>query len=165
MADTYRLTPHETVTVSRNSPQVLEVEGTLGSGGSAPAAAPPPRPGRALRGARGRAARRVDGNERTLRAGDTLDVPARHGAQDVEPGGTPARALWRTTPLRAHARVVRSSSTGCSRHPRGTRWASQPDRARALLSEYDDVIRLAVGPTAVVGGVLSVLAAVGGGQP
>ena len=35
MADTLRLTPHETVTIRSSSPELLEVEGEWGPGGHA----------------------------------------------------------------------------------------------------------------------------------
>ena len=36
MAETLRLTPHETVTIRESSPELLEVEGSWGPGGRAP---------------------------------------------------------------------------------------------------------------------------------
>ena len=47
------------------------------------------------------------------------------------------------------------------RHPPGRAGIPSPTRMAALLAEYDDVIRLSAGPRALVGPVLSGLAAVG----
>ncbi len=47
------------------------------------------------------------------------------------------------------------------RHPPGRVGIPSPTRLAALLSEYDDVIKLAAGPRPLVGAVLSGLAAVG----
>ncbi|MGH3757900.1 cupin domain-containing protein [Actinophytocola sp.] len=98
---TYRLSPHQTLTVRRSSAdtggELLEVEATWSGGGALPPAHFHPAQDEHFEVVDGGLRVLVDGAERLLEAGDVLDVPqgtvhAMTGAQDG------ARAIWRTRP-------------------------------------------------------------------
>jgi glyoxylate utilization-related uncharacterized protein len=96
MPETLHLTEHESIAVQRVAPGGLEVEATYGPGGS-----PPPKhlhPGQDERFEvlEGEIDVILDGEERTIRAGDTLTVPA--GTRHRMWATAPARQRWETTP-------------------------------------------------------------------
>jgi quercetin dioxygenase-like cupin family protein len=162
MRDTLKLTPKESLTIRRSTPEVLEVEATYG-----PAGKPPPKhlhPGQeehfeVLAGAM-RA--RVGEEERSLSAGDTLDIPRRTPHQMWNSGDEPARVLWQTRPAGRTEQWFRSID---ALHREGrvqSNGMPGPLAFGVLLTEYRDVFRLATGvpdPIARVG--LSVLAVIG----
>jgi mannose-6-phosphate isomerase-like protein (cupin superfamily) len=154
------LTPHESVCVTRLSPEALEVEGCW-----EPAGAAPPKhlhPGQAERFEilEGSLRARVDGEELLLHPGDRLDVPAGAVHQMWNDGDVPARATWRTSPagrtaewfaeldaLQRAGRVGRDGMPG-------------PLAFGVFLTEYRDVIRLA-GPQSLLRPLLAALAIAG----
>lgn len=164
MADTYRLTPHETVTVIRNSPQVLEVEGRWDPDGSAPPPHLHPAQDEHFEVLEGELHAEVDGRSLVLAPGDALDIPRGTVHKMWNPGNAETRALWQTTPAGRTLDWWRSIDDLNRHHPPGRLGIPSPPRLAFRLREYDDVMRLAVGPPVVVGGVLRVLAALGGGR-
>lgn len=160
MAITYRLTPSETVTVLRASPEILEVEGRWGPGGPAPPHYHPDQDER-FELLEGRLRTRVEGEERELAAGEVLEIPrgARH--QMWNPHEEPARALWQTRPAGRTERWFRSID---ALHRSGRVRANGmpgPLASGSLLREYRDVFRLAVGPGVLTRPLISVLGLVG----
>ena len=157
---TLKLTPTESVTVRSATPQALEVEALYGPGGD-----PPPRhlhPSQAehFEVLEGSLTTRVDGTERVLGAGDTLDIPARAVHQMWNAGSVPARVLWRTSPggrtlewfgqldaLQREGRVLKNGMPN-------------PLAMSVLLTEYRDVFRLG-GPDPVLRAAFAMLAQVG----
>ncbi|HEU0024734.1 MAG TPA: cupin domain-containing protein, partial [Thermoleophilaceae bacterium] len=103
----------------------------------------------------------VDGREHTLGPGDTLEVPrsAVHKMWNSSDGLT--RAVWQTRPAGRTLDWWKAIDELGRRHPPGRAGIPSPTRLAALLSEYDDVMRLAAGPKPLVGAVMSGLAAVG----
>jgi mannose-6-phosphate isomerase-like protein (cupin superfamily) len=166
MADTYRLTPHETVTVREHTPDLLEVEGNWGAAGGSP---PPPHLHPAqdehFEVLEGELHAEVDGRSLTLGPGDALDIPSGTVHKMWNPGGAETRALWQTSPAGRTLDWWRSIDALNRDHPPGRLGVPSPPRLAARLREYDDVMRLAVGPPVVVDGVLRVLAALGGSRP
>jgi quercetin dioxygenase-like cupin family protein len=159
MAATYRLTPHETVTVVRSEPDVLEVEATYGASGSPPPPHLHPAQEEHFEVLAGVLSARVDGGEtRTLHAGETLDIARGVKHQMWNAAAAEARVRWETKPagrteewFRSVDRLVRDAG---GRQPGPLAFAP-------LLGEYGDVFRLAVGPDAVVQPALRVLGALG----
>lgn len=95
---TYALTPTEHVTVCDAGPDALLAEVVYGPGGS-----PPPRhlhPGQDERFEvlDGQVTVRVGGEERTLAAGDVLEIPRGTKHQMWNPYARPARVSWETRP-------------------------------------------------------------------
>lgn len=154
------LTPHESVAIRDETPAALVVEGRWD-----PDAAPPPghfHPGHDERFEvlEGRLWFRVDGSERTLGPGETIDIPRGTVHQVWNEGSETARAVWRSEPagrtaqwfkdlhdLRASGRVGRNGMPG-------------PLAFGVYLTAYDDVLRLA-GPQLPVRAALVGLGALG----
>lgn len=162
MPEELKITPHESLTVRDHTPEALEVEAVWGPGGSAPPKHYHPAQDEHFEVLEGTLHTRVDGVERALGAGDTLDIPHGTTHQMWNQGAEPARALWRTTPagrtlkwfqqldaLQREGRVRGDGMPG-------------PLAFASYLTEYRDVIRLSAGPaTPVVHGLLAALSPVG----
>ena len=155
----YKLTPHETVTVKRSDAEVLEVEAEYGPNGSPPPPHLHPAQAEHFEVLAGELTARIDGGpERKLNAGETLDIPAGTKHQMWNSAGAEARVRWETRPagrtedwFRSVDRVVRDAG---GKQPGPLAFAP-------LLNEYGDVFRLAVGPDAVVRPALRVAGALG----
>ena len=161
MAEIYHLTPHESVTVRGHSPDLLEVEGSWDAHGSAPPPHFHPDQDERFEVLEGELTAVVDGKERVLRPGETLEVPrgAVHKMWNSSDGAT--RATWQTRPAGRTLEWWRALDGLGRRHPPGRAGLSSPTRLAALLNEYADVIRLASGPKPLVDAVLTGLAAIG----
>jgi mannose-6-phosphate isomerase-like protein (cupin superfamily) len=156
MATTYKLTPSETVTVLRHEEELLEVEGRWGPEGKPPPPHFHPAQDEHFEILEGRLTAKLDGEERELAAGDTLDVPRETGHQIWNAGTEPARAIWQTRPAGRTAEWFRS--VDALHH--GGRVPGMLDFA-PLIKEYDDVFRLSAAPQAVVKPAVAALGALG----
>ena len=104
---------------------------------------------------------RVEGQERTLRVGDTLDVPRGAVHQIWNPGDARTRATWVTSPA-LRTRQWFESIDALHREGRvGRNGMPGPLAFAVFLTEFDDVFRLVAGPRPVVYGALRALAPVG----
>lgn len=159
---TYQLTPSESVTLRSESPEAIEVEATYGPGGDPPPPHLHPAQDERFEVLEGTLTVRLDGAERTLAAGETLDVPRGAPHQIWNAGDTPARVAWTTAPAlrtgdwyRTLDRLQREGRVGKDGMPGPLAFA-------AYLTEYRDVFRLHAGPaTPLVAGALRVLAPLG----
>ena len=161
MAEALKLTPTESVTIKQSSPELLEVEGTYGPGGS-----PPPKHFHPSQDERfvileGALRARVGDGGHELRPGDELEIPRQTPHQMWNPSAETTRVLWQTRPagrtedwFRAIDALHREGRVGSNGMP-------GPLAFGALLSEYDDVFRLAVGPAPLTKGAVTVLGALG----
>ena len=157
MGDTLRLTAHESLTIRSAAPDVLEVEAVYGVGGDPPPPHLHPAQDEHFEVLSGEMRVRLDGDERTLSAGDTLDIPRLRKHQMWNPGAVEARVAWRTSPagrteewFRAVDRLVREAGG-----------MPGPLAFGVLLTEYRDVFRLAVGPDWALRPALAAVGAVG----
>jgi len=161
MPDRLKLTPSESVTIKTSTPGPLEVEGEYGPGGGAPPAHFHPSQDEHFEVIEGTLRVRVDGDERELSQGQTLDIPRGTKHQMWNPHVEPARVLWRTSPAGRTEQWFRS----IDRLHRGGRVGKNgmpgPLAFGALLSEFGDVFRLAVGPQVVIRPLVSVLGVAG----
>lgn len=158
MTETLKLTPSESVTIVESTPERLVVEGTWGPGGK-----PPPKhhhPGQAERFdvVEGELRFRVGNEDRTVKAGEGIDVPVATPHQVWNSSGAQARATWVTKPagrtqewFRAVDAVNREAG---GKEPSVLAFAP-------LLTEYRDTFRLAVGPDFLIGPSIAVLGTVG----
>ena len=162
MPRTLKITPTESVTVRDSGPDVLEVEATYGKAGKPPPKHFHPNQDEHFEVLDGSLRARVgDEEDRTLATDDAIDIPRRTVHQMWNPGPEPARVLWQTRPagrteewFAAIDRLHREGKVGRNGMPGPLAFA-------ALLTEYDDVFRLAAGPEPVVRGALAALAPLG----
>jgi quercetin dioxygenase-like cupin family protein len=148
---TLHLTPNEFVVIRSQTPHALEVEGTWGPGGSPPPKHFHPAQEERFEVLEGTLRARVERQEHTLSAGQTLHVARGAVHQMWNEGPTPTRAIWITSPA---GRTAQWFETLASAGKTG------PLDYGVYLTEYRDVFRLA-GPQPVVLGALRVLGAVG----
>ena len=92
------ITPHESIEVRHADAERLELEVTYGPGGSAPPAHLHPVQDEHFEVLEGELHTKVEGDERVLRAGDTLSIPRGTVHQMWNPTDSRVRATWVTTP-------------------------------------------------------------------
>ena len=160
MSDQLRLTPGETVTVRSSTPELLEVEGTWGPGGKPPPAHYHPAQDEHFTVLEGTLTARVDGDERELGPGETLDIPRGTRHQIWNKGDQPTRATWQTRPAGRTERWFRSIDRLYAERRVGRKGTPGPLAYGAYLSEYSDVFRLA-GPERLTGALVSLLGVLG----
>jgi mannose-6-phosphate isomerase-like protein (cupin superfamily) len=161
LGDNLKLTPSESVEIRRSDSELLEVEGAWGAGSSPPPKHYHPDQDERFEVLEGTLRSRVDGEQRDLAPGDELEIPRGAVHQMWNPGREPVRAVWQTRPrgrteqwFRAIDRLHREGRVRDDGMPGPLAFA-------VLLTEYDDVFRLAVPAEPVVRGALAGLAVVG----
>ena len=153
--DVLKLTPSETVEIRSSAPEALEVEGSWGPEGSAPPKHFHPAQDEHFEILAGTLRARVDGEQRDLGPGEQLEIPRGAVHQMWNPGSEPARALWRTSPAGRTEQWFRAVD---ALHREGR---AGPLGFGVLLSEYDDVFRLAAAPAPLMRPAVAVLGALG----
>src|SRR5919106_4504414 len=98
MSERLNLTPTEAVTIRSSTPEALEVEAEYAPNGDPPPRHWHPAQDEHFRVLEGTLRARVDGIERELGAGDEIEIPREAIHQMWNPGSTPTRAIWRTSP-------------------------------------------------------------------
>ena len=159
MGEVLKITPTESLEIRSSSAEALEVEATYGTGEEPPKHFHPSQDEH-FEVLAGSLRVRIDGRERSLAAGDEVDIPRGAVHQMWNPSGEPARVLWRTSPggrteewfraidrLRSEGRVGRNGMPG-------------PLAFGVMLTEYRDVFRLA-GPDWLLRPALAALGAIG----
>jgi mannose-6-phosphate isomerase-like protein (cupin superfamily) len=96
-AATYRMTPHQTLTVRRSDVEILEVEATWTGGGTLPPAHFHPAQDEHFEILEGQLRVLLDGEERQFGPGDVLDIP-RGTVHAMTATADGARAIWQTRP-------------------------------------------------------------------
>jgi mannose-6-phosphate isomerase-like protein (cupin superfamily) len=156
-----KITPTESIEVCHSDSDRLTVQVTYAPGGGPPPAHFHPGQDECFEVLAGELHVKVAGEERVLGQGDTLDIPRGTVHQMWNPGDEPVRAMWETTPggrtldwfrtidaLHREGRVAKNGMPG-------------PLAFAVLLTEYDDVFRLAARPQPVLQVALAALAVVG----
>lgn len=161
MADTLKLTPRETVTIRSVSPDLLEVEGRWGPGGKPPPAHYHPEQEEHFEVLDGTLTVMLDGEERDLGVGETLDIPRRTSHQVWNRSDVDTKAIWQTRPalrtedwFRSIDRLFREGRVGKNGMP-------GPLAFGVYLTEYRDVFRLSSPPDVVARPLLAVLGLIG----
>jgi quercetin dioxygenase-like cupin family protein len=156
-----KLTPGESISIRTSTPEALEVEVTYAPGGKPPPKHLHPSQDEHFEMLSGALRVRSDGVERTLEAGETIEIPRGAAHQMWNPGGEPARAIWQTRPagrteqwFRAVDALYRNGRVGSNGMP-------GPLAFGVLLDEYGDTLRLAAGPEPLVRAAVSALALAG----
>jgi quercetin dioxygenase-like cupin family protein len=132
MSETLSITPHETVTILTETPELLAVEVRYTEGGRKPPPHLHPAQDEHFEILEGTLHAKVGGTDRVLGAGDTLDVP-RGTVHTMWAQDGPVRARWEVRPAGRTAEWFRT----IDREQPGLRGFAK------LLREYDDVFRLA----------------------
>ena len=161
MGETFKLTATETLALVSSAPEVLEVEASFGAGHGPPPPHLHPAQDEHFEVLEGELRARVDGEERTLAAGDTLEIPRGKVHQMWNPSKEPARARWETRPagrtegwFRAIDRLHRDG------HARGG-GTPRPLAFAVLASEYRDTFRLAGAPDLLLRPAIAALGGLG----
>ena len=162
MITTYKLTPHESVTLRTETPEAIEVEALYGPGGDPPPAHLHPSQDERFEVLEGALTDKHGDAQRVLGPGESIDVPRGTPHQMWNADGQPTRVAWRTSPAlrtgdwyRTLDRLQREGRVGRNGMPGPLAFA-------AYLTEYRDVFRLHAGPaTPVVSGLLRALAPIG----
>jgi mannose-6-phosphate isomerase-like protein (cupin superfamily) len=156
----YKLTPGESVRIVKRSADALEVEGTWGPDGSPPPKHFHPAQDERFEVLEGTLSARVDGEQRALRAGDSLEIPRGAVHQMWNAGAVPVRATWVTSPAGRTEDWFADLDGLLSSGRVGRKGVPGPLAFGAYLSEYRDVFRLAV-PQPVLVPLLKSLGALG----
>ena len=122
--------------------ELLEVESSWAGGGAEPPQHHHPHQEEHFEVLEGELRARIGGTERTLAAGETLDVPAGTPHSMWNPGPGRTRAGWQTRPaLRTEAffEMVWGLAQGAKANDKGS---PSPDEAAAMMREYADEFRL-----------------------
>ena len=147
MPETLRLTPHETVTIRESSPELLEVEGSWGPRGKAPPVHYHPAQDEHFEVLEGTLTARVEGEERELDKGETLDIPRECAIRSGTGAPKPTRALWQTAPGPEDRAVVQARSIAPSGDGRvDGKGMPGPLAFGVYLTEFRDVFRLGNAP-------------------
>lgn len=154
----YKLTPSESVTVKRSEPEVLEVEAVYGPEGSPPPKHLHPAQDERFTILEGRLTTKVDGVERELGEGEVLEIPRGSVHQMWNAASVPARVKWETIPA---GRTEQWFSEVDALQREAGDGRPSPLAFGALLDEYGDTFKLAVGPQPVMGPLTKALGALG----
>ena len=128
-------------TTAQTGGELLEVESSWETAGLEPPEHHHPHQQEHFEVLEGELRARVGDVEHTVRAGDTLDVPAGTPHAMWNPGPGRARAVWQTRPAlktEAFFEMVWGLAQASARGEEGP----DPERAAAMLSEYTDEFRL-----------------------
>jgi len=156
-----QLTPTEFVEIRSSTPEALDVEATYGEASKPPPKHLHPAQEEHFEVLAGTLRARVGDQDYALDPGDTLDIPARTPHQMWNAGTEEARVAWQTRP-RLRTEQWFTALDALQRQGRvGKDGMPGPLAFGAMLTEYSDVFRLAVGPEPVVRGALAVLGVVG----
>lgn len=136
-----KLTATESLEVVSSSPEAFEVEASYGPNGNPPPAHFHPAQDEHFEVLAGTMRVKLDGVERDLGVGDTIEIGRGQVHQMWNPGGVPARMRWRTSPALRTEQWFRSIDAP---HREGEEGGKGPDPIAfvEVLSEYSDVFRL-----------------------
>jgi mannose-6-phosphate isomerase-like protein (cupin superfamily) len=148
MPERLQITPGEALDVVESTSAALVVEASFGPGGKAPPAHYHPAQDEHFEILEGVLRVDVDGVERDVGAGETLDIPRRTSHRMWNPNPDPARARWETRPagrtkewFKALAGLQGTDHVDANGRPKVLPFA-------ALANEYSDTFRLAARPEA-----------------
>ena len=155
---TYTLSDHESVTVLESTAAVLEVDAVYLPGGAPPPLHWHPSQTETFEVVEGELHVTTDGEDRTVRAGESFEISPGVAHRMWNAAGEPARARWRTEPAMATEHWF---ATVSAKHAAGR--TALLDMAPAVRG-HRDVFRPA-GPRPVMSAAVAVLAFVGGLRP
>lgn len=142
--ETFQLTGSERLTVTAHTPDLLEVEAEWDAG-----ATPPPPHRHPAQDERfvvhaGELTVEVDGERRTVRAGETFEVPRGTAHRMWNSGATAARATWQTRPALQTIDFWREMDAARRTRPTGKGGVLSPVAVAPILKRYRNVFQLAL---------------------
>jgi quercetin dioxygenase-like cupin family protein len=161
MTDTLTLTPTEHITLRAADGDHVEVEAIYGPNGDPPPAHLHPAQDEHFEVLEGELQVRLDGRERTLGPGETLDIPRGTAHQMWNAGDARARVSWRTAPAGRTESWFRDLDALHREGRVGKDGMPGPLAFGVMLTEYRDVFQLAAGPRPLVRAGLAGLAVAG----
>jgi mannose-6-phosphate isomerase-like protein (cupin superfamily) len=160
MADRLQITPGEALDVIERTPDVLVLDASWAPGGSPPPAHYHPSQDEHFEVLEGSLHVELDGVERELRTGETLDIPRRTRHRMWNPDPAQARARWETRPAgRTEEWFTALAALQGTDHVDG-HGRPKPLPFAALAQKYGDTFRLAAQPEFAVRFALGALATV-----
>jgi quercetin dioxygenase-like cupin family protein len=153
---TYALTAHETVTIRQATPELLEAEVHWTHGGKLPPAHLHPAQDERFEVLEGTLRVVLDGRERTLSAGEAVEIPRGASHRMTAAGDEGARAIWQTRP--ALRTIEWWAALDAERSRRGGGDPPLPVMAR-LVRAHEAELRLQLLPAPLQGPLLRLLAA------
>lgn len=156
MPDTYKLTPHEQVTVISRAPEAIVVEVDYGPGGTPPPGHQHPAQDERFTVLEGTITTRLGRRQRELTVGEVLEIPRGTVHRMWNPHDAPARLRWETMPAGRTEDWWRALDAAGAGEGRPGVMALAP-----ALREYRDVFRLSA-PQWLMQPLLAVLAKAGG---
>jgi mannose-6-phosphate isomerase-like protein (cupin superfamily) len=160
MSRPLKLTPTESVTIRNSTEEVLEVEASYGHATKPPPKHLHPDQDERFEVLSGELRVRHGENEVALGPGETIEIPRGTAHQMWSTAGE-TRVRWETRPRgRTHEWFAAIDALHAEGRV-GSNGMPGPLAFATLLTEYDDVFRLAVGPDRLVRGALAPLAALG----
>jgi quercetin dioxygenase-like cupin family protein len=148
-------------TTGQTGGELLEVETVYQPGSSEPLEHYHPSQAEHFEVLEGTVRVRLGGQERDLRPGETLDVPAGTVHAMWNAGSEPARMLWQTRPALRTERFF-EEVWGLAAEGRLTdKGTPGPLQAAVLMREYSDVFRLGKPPAAVQSVAFGILGPIG----
>ena len=160
-ARTYELHDAERITIRDNSPELLDAEVVWAPGAVKPFVHAHPQQDEHFELHAGQMTVRIDDGERTLRAGDTLDVPRGTMHAMWNSGDEPARATWQVRPALRTEELWRAIDEA-RRRPgaTGAHGMLTPSAAAPILLAHRAEMRLAI-PAPAQGVALRALSLLG----
>lgn len=155
-----KLTPTESIEVRSSTAEALEVEVTYGPTGSPPPKHLHPAQDEHFEVIAGTMEVRIDGEERTLSAGEQIDIGRGRVHQMWNAGSEPARVRWVTSPAGRTEQWFRAIDSLHREGRVGRNGMPGPLAFGVLLAEYRDVFHLA-GPDWLLRPALAALGAIG----
>ena len=144
MPETLQLTGHESVTVTVDTFELLEVEASWDAGAKAPPAHLHPSQDEAFLVLEGELTVEVDGDTRTLEAGDTLEIPKGTAHRMWNSGATTARATWQTVPAQRTLDFWRAMDAARRTRPTGKGGVLTPVAVAPILKRHRAEFQLAL---------------------
>lgn len=161
MSETLTIAPWESVIVRTSTPELLELEATFLPDKHQPPKHWHPEQDERFEILEGTLRARVDGQERTLGAGDVLDIPRGAVHQFWNPGPEPAKAVWQVRPAGRTEQWFRGIDALHRQGRVGRGGMPGPLAYAVFLTEYRDVFRLATPAAPLVRAALALLAPIG----
>jgi mannose-6-phosphate isomerase-like protein (cupin superfamily) len=143
-AETLQLTGSERLTVTAHTSELLEVEAEWAAGATPPPPHLHPSQDERFVVHEGELTVELDGEQRTVRAGETFEVPRGTPHKMYNAGAAPAKATWQTRPALQTIDFWREMDAARRTRPTGKGGVLSPVAVAPILKRYRNVFQLAL---------------------